>query len=125
MLLNAFTFADPRVSIIVFGFGFMASIVSMMLIALLSMNTYLVMVGASLLLGLASYEFLGEQTAQLSERSKYTKLVSRVSRVVENVRTLFSKVPDELELQHRKIAAAQIVKEGGAEMLDAAASFQE
>lgn len=101
VLGNAFTFADPRVSLIIFGTAIVFGLVSCVFIAMLSFNTYLMAVGSTLLLVLASYEFLNEQTAQLSPQSKYSKLASRVGRVVSNVQNLLSKVPDELELQHR------------------------
>lgn len=98
---NLLTFADPRVSMIIFGYSLAFAAVSSVLIAILSMSTYLVALASTLLAISASYEFLGEQLENLPSTSKYAKISTKVGKILSGMFNLLSKVPDEMELQHR------------------------
>lgn len=98
---NLLTFADPRVSMIIFGYSLAFAAVSSVLIAILSMSTYLVALASTLLAISASYEFLGEQLENLPSTSKYVKISTKVGKIISGMYNLLNKVPDELELQHR------------------------
>ena len=86
----------------------------------------------------AADEFLDEQIAGLSKTSVYWKYIFMFRHYSRLVRCVVEKTPDQLELTHRSvfnnvysfpvllrsplyrfICGRQIVKEGGAEMLDA------
>lgn len=86
---------------IIFGYSLAFAAVSSVLIAILSMSTYLVALASTLLVISASYEFLGEQLENLPSTSKYVKLSTKVGKIISGMFNLLSKVPDELELQHR------------------------
>lgn len=120
---NLFTFADMRVSLILYGTLFALAIICSLSLTFFSVATVVSTVGATLLTLWASVDFFRDQLPQLSQKSAYLSASAHIARSVDLLFVFLSKVPDELELQHRSISAAQVVKEGGAEMLDAAANF--
>jgi hypothetical protein len=108
-----------------------------------------VVVGSLIFLVMASTEFVPDQISQLSSKSMYWKYINAFNLYYELFQNLLAKTPDLLELNHRYVLLgfclvvfsnpnssilsncivryvcdlASNIKEGGAEMLDAAASL--
>lgn len=120
---NLFLFGDMRVSLMLYGALFTLAAICCLSLVFVSVATVATTVGATLLTLWASVDFFRDQLPQLSQKSAYLTAAARIARNADLLFVFLSKVPDELELQHRSISAAQVVKEGGAEMLDAAANF--
>lgn len=121
---NLFTFADGRVSAIVYGVLFGFSVFLTIWLCLFSVASLVAIGGSLIFLVMASTEFVPDQISQLSSKSLYWKYINAFNLYYELFQNLLAKTPDQLELNHRSVCdSASNIKEGGAEMLDAAASL--
>jgi hypothetical protein len=98
---HLFTFADPRISLIVYGVCFGTAFLIMFCLLFVSVNMIVTVFLSTFLFILATYEFFHDQLNILPEQSKYRNIVTKVSTTITLIHNLLAKVPDELELQHR------------------------
>lgn len=120
---NILTFADARVSLIVYGFLLAVALVASLWVSLLSLSSLIFVTGSAVLLAVTLSSFLTEQAAMLSKDSIYYRSVQAVSTARATWLALRSRVPDELEMQHRFVAAGAVTKETAMLMVDAATDF--
>lgn len=116
---NIFTFAEPRVSLIVYGLLFAIAFLAKIWISFFSVSStifppffnsklmlwqlgsFAFLVGSVIILSFASAEFLTDQIPQLHSSSVYHKHITAFRKVYAFFSVLVSKVPDDLELTHR------------------------
>jgi len=120
---NILTFADPRVSIICYGALLAFTIVSTLWLTIFSLVSYVFVLGSLFFAMLTFTTFAQEQAAALSSNSVYLPIAQAMKKGYAKWQAVRSRVPDELEMQHRYICTLAITKESAAGMMDAATDF--